>query len=274
MNLKNLLLFAISITLLSNCKPSETKTAELKTQTQSSFHSFDNIKIAYTDEGTGKPILLVHGFISSGSSWQNTALKKLLLVNGYRVIVPDLRGNGKSDKPSDEEAYKNNAEIKDLIALLDHLNIKSLTAIGYSRGSIVLAKLLTQESRIKKAVLGGMGVDFTNPNWDRRIAFADAFTGRAPLNEMTEGAVNYAKSIKADIQALGFLQDYQPVTSTEELNKIKIKTLVICGDEDLDNGSPQQLQSELPNSELIIVKGDHNNTYKQDNFAEAIISFL
>ncbi len=238
------------------------------------FPSFDNTKIAYTDEGKGEAIILIHGFIVNASHWNKTALKKMLLTNGYRVIIPDLRGNGKSERPQNEKAYKNDAEIKDLIALADYLKLDSYKAIGYSRGSIVLEKLLTKEKRISKAVLGGMGLDFTNPNWNRRIAFADAFSGRVKPNEMTEGAIAYAKSINADIKALGFLQDFQPVTSPTELRKIQTETLVICGDQDLDNGNPKDLQGHLPNSTLIIVSGDHNNTYKQLNFAEAILDFL
>ena len=124
---------------------------------QKSFQSFDNTKIAFTDEGNGAPILLVHGFINSGNSWNKTVLKKELLVKGYRVIIPDLRGNGLSDKPQQEEGYSNDAEVKDLVALATHLKLKKYKAIGYSRGSIVLAKLLTVDKRIKKAVLGGMG---------------------------------------------------------------------------------------------------------------------
>lgn len=238
------------------------------------FLSFDKTKIAFTDEGRGVPIILIHGFISNGSSWKNTVLKEQLLAAGYRVIVPDLRGNGLSDRPQQAEAYKDNAEIKDLIALADHLRLKKYIAIGYSRGSIVLAKLLTQETRITQAVIGGMGFDFTKPDWDRRIAFADAFSGRAALTPMTEGAVNYAKSINADLKVLGLFQDYQPVTSPEELRNIQVETLIICGDEDQDNGSPQELQQYLPNSQLVIVQGDHNNTYKQANFSEAVLRFL
>jgi len=238
------------------------------------FQSFDNTKIAYTDEGSGKPVVLIHGFIVDGSSWGRSTLKGILLENGYRVIIPDLRGNGNSDKPGEKEAYQNNAEIKDLMILADHLKLDEYLAVGYSRGSIILAKLLTEDKRITKAVLGGMGVDFTNPDWDRRIAFADAFTGRVAPTELTKGALDYANSIKADIRALGFLQDYQPLTSLKELSNIKTETLVICGDKDTDNGNPEALQQQLPNSQLVIVEGDHNNTYKQENFAKAVLSFL
>jgi pimeloyl-ACP methyl ester carboxylesterase len=241
---------------------------------QSYFSSFDQVKIAYTDNGDGDPILLLHGFISSGNSWNQTVLKKELLANGYRVIIPDLRGNGNSDKPQSAEAYMNDAEVKDLTALANHLQLDNYTAIGYSRGSIVLAKLLTQENRIKKAVIGGMGLDFTNPNWSRRILFADAFSGRVAPNTETTGALDYAKSIGADLKVLGFLQDYQPVTSVEALNKIKVPILIIAGDQDHDNGNPSELQQQLPNSSLKIISGDHNNASKGEDFAKAVVAFL
>ena len=131
-----------------------------------------------------------------------------------------------------------------------------------------------REDRIAKAVLGGMGFDFTDPEWDRRLAFADAFTGRQPPSELTGGAIDYAKSIGADLQALGYLQDYQPVTRPEELLGIDTEVLVIAGNEDRDNGDPAKLQAHLPNSRLVLVEGDHDGTYRQANFAAAVLSFI
>lgn len=238
------------------------------------FQSFDKTRIAFTDEGEGSPVILIHGFISTGNSWNNTRLKHDLLDQGYRVIIPDLRGNGKSDKPQKARAYAKNAEVKDLKALADHLGIESYTAIGYSRGSIVLAKLLTQDDRISQAVLGGMGLDFTNPDWPRRIQFMKAFLGKEALTDETQGAVNYAKSVDADINVLGFLQQHQPVTSIKELKGIKASVMVIAGGDDHDNGNPMELKDAIPNSELVIVLGDHNNTYKGQEFSDSIMIFL
>tara|TARA_R110000744_G_scaffold115350_3_gene215861 strand:- start:2661 stop:3449 length:789 start_codon:yes stop_codon:yes gene_type:complete len=236
------------------------------------FESFDGIHITYTDEGQGEPILLLHGFMNSRKSWEKTALKQDLLGSSYRVIIPDMRGNGDSDKPQTDIANKNNAEVKDLILLMNHLNMESYKAIGYSRGSIVLAKLLTEDARVAKAVLGGMGIDFTNTNWDRRIMFAKAFDG--DVNEITKGAVDYAKSINADLRSLHLQQKYQPVTSAADLNKIKIAVLVICGDEDSDNGSAEELRNALGNGKLNRVPGDHNGTYKTEDFSNSILKFL
>ena len=241
---------------------------------QEKFTSFDGTTIAYRDEGKGTPIILIHGFINDASSWENTVIKNQLIDYGYRVIIPDLRGNGLSEKPKDEKAFKDNSEIKDLKALLDHLKINSIEAIGYSRGSIILAKWLTEEHRIKKAVIGGMGLDFSNPNWDKRILFEKAFLGLEPLNEMTEGAVNYAKSKKADLNCLGWSQRYQPAASKKALSQIKVNTLVIAGNKDTDNGNPKELSDLLPNATLAIVTGDHNTTYRKEPFATAVMTFL
>jgi len=236
------------------------------------FTSFDGVEITYSDEGFGKPVLLIHGFINSRKSWDKTQLKNDLLEKGYRVVVPDLRGNGDSGKPQDDVSYDEDAEVQDLKLLMSHLNSKEFYAVGYSRGSIVLAKLMTIEPRIKKAVLGGMGIDFTNPNWDRRIMFMEAFSG--VITEETKGAVAYAKSIGADLRSLHLQQKYQPVTSIEELALIKTKVLVIAGDNDLDNGNPELLHKAFNKSKLVIVPGDHNGTYKTAEFSKAILSFL
>ncbi len=241
---------------------------------QAYFHSFDQTKIAYEDEGSGEAIILIHGFISSGSSWNHSILKKDLVLKGYRVIVPDLRGNGQSDRPQEGKFYSDDAEIKDLKALADHLNLVSYMTVGYSRGAIVLSKLLVDETRITKAVIGGMGKDFTDPNWSRRIMFEKAFSGKEPPNEMTKGAIDYAKSIDADIKILGLLQEFQPVTSVQELSQIKAKVLVISGDQDKDNGDPKELADLIPGAQFNLVPGDHNGTKNTQEFADEVISFL
>lgn len=243
-------------------------------QAQESFQSFDQTKISFRDVGSGVPVILIHGFISSGDSWKHSILAKDLLDRGYRVIIPDLRGNGQSGRPEEAYFYANDAEIKDLKALADYLKLNSYLAVGYSRGAIVLSKLLINEPRIKKAVLGGMGLDFTNPEWPRRIMFQKAFSGKDPPNKTTEGAIAYAKSIGADLKVLGYLQEFQPVTSIEELQSIKANVLVIAGDQDKDNGDPKELSEQIPGSFYKIIPGTHNDTKNTAAFSNEVISFL
>lgn len=236
------------------------------------FSSFDRTKIYYEVHGDGFPVLLVHGFIVNSNSWRHTPLFDSLLANGFKVILVDLRGNGKSDKPHNDRAYENDAEAKDLMLLLKHLHIKNYYAVGYSRGSIITARLLALDKNLQRGVMGGMGADFTNPNWPRRIMFYHALAADtvAELHSM----VQYVQKSGLDQQALALLQKYQPSTPKEVLQKIKTPVLVIHGTEDVDNGSADELASLFPNAEKALCPGDHNHAAATPEFASAVINFL
>ena len=236
------------------------------------FSSFDGTKIYYEVRGEGKPVLLVHGFIVNSNSWKRAALYKDLLNDGYKVIILDMRGNGRSDKPHDSTAYDNDAESKDIMGLMNLLKINEYSVVGYSRGSIITARLLVLDKRIKDAVLGGMGADFTNPQWPRRIMFYHALMGDS-IPEL-KGMVEYVQQQKLDQLALAFLQRSQPSTSKEELSKVTQPVLVISGSEDSDNGSAAQLSKLLPNSTVANVPGDHNHASSTTEFSKEVISFL
>ncbi|MDQ2719926.1 MAG: alpha/beta hydrolase [Bacteroidota bacterium] len=236
------------------------------------FSSFDGTKIYYEVRGKGKPVLLVHGFISNSNSWKGTALYNDLLIDGYKVIILDMRGNGKSGKPHDSTAYENDAEAKDIMQLMNLLKLNKYSCVGYSRGSIITARLLVLDKRIQDAVLGGMGADFTNPEWPRRIMFYHALRGDSI--PQLKGLVEYVQQQKLDQVALAYLQWAQPSTSKKELNKIKQPVLVISGSEDSDNGSAAELAKLLPNSTVATVPGDHNHASVTKEFSESVINFL
>jgi len=240
--------------------------------TGSFFTSFDGTKIYYEVRGQGKPVVLVHGFIVNSQSWKRTALYKDLSDEGFKVIILDMRGNGRSDKPHNPEAYENDAEAKDIMALLKKLHIKKYSALGYSRGSIIISRLLVLDKKIKKVVMGGMGAEFTNPEWPRRIMFYKALSGE-PVPEL-ENMVQNVKKQGLDQRALALLQKAQPSTSKKELAGIKQPVLVICGDKDIDNGSAKELAELLPHSIYKIVPGNHNNASHSREFSAEVISFL
>ncbi|MHB1921447.1 MAG: alpha/beta fold hydrolase [Chitinophagaceae bacterium] len=236
------------------------------------FHSFDGTRIYYEDRGSGYPVLLIHGFIVDGQSWKGTKLYQDLLQSGYRVIIPDLRGNGRSDHPHDQKAYSHDAEARDLMALITRLHLKKYMAVGYSRGSIILARLLVRDKRLQAAVLGGMGADFTQENWPRRIQFYHALSGQPEKG--LEGMVQYIQKKGLDQKALALEQKEQPSTSARELGKITIPVLVICGDHDEENGSPVRLSRMIPGSKLVRVPGIHNTTSGSAPFGKAVMNFL
>lgn len=269
--MKPLLIF-ISVFIATSLQAQTDTPAKKFTVHSGYLSSFDGTKIYYEVSGKGKPVLLVHGFIVNSNSWKKTSLYSDLLNNGYKVILLDMRGNGRSDKPHDSTAYDNDAEARDIMLLMDKLQLKKYSVVGYSRGSIITARLLILDTRVQNAVLGGMGADFTNPGWPRRKMFYRALMGDS-IPELKD-VVDYVRQQKFDQLALAYLQRAQPSTSKEALALVTQPVLVISGDKDADNGSAGELSKLLHNSTLGTTPGNHNMASGTPEFSKEVISFL
>ncbi|PSR54003.1 alpha/beta hydrolase [Adhaeribacter arboris] len=237
------------------------------------YTSFDGIKIYYEVQGEGQPILLLHGFTNTLDNWKKKIVYQDLLNKGFQVVVLDLRGNGKSDKPPTVAGYQKDAEARDVMGLASALKFKNYQVAGYSRGAIITARLLVLDKRITAAVLGGMGEAFTNPNWPRRLAFVNALSGKEE-NKDFEAFLKSVQERGLDRQTLTFQQQAQPSTSPTELAKVQIPVLVISGVADNDNGSAEELAKLLPKAVVKRVPGVHNTAWQTPEFAQEVISFL
>jgi pimeloyl-ACP methyl ester carboxylesterase len=237
------------------------------------FTSFDSTKIYYEVKGAGYPVILVHGFSGTGQGWKNCAVYADLLNAGFQVILIDQRGNGRSDKPHTDAAYANDAEAGDIMGLVSFLNIKRYDAVGYSRGSIITSRLWVLDKRLHKAVMGGMGDGYTDPNWPRRVHAYEALMGDTTHHDVDD-MIKYIHSQHFDQMALALQQKYQPSTSPQELATVKIPVLIIRGTEDKENGSETALNKMIPNSALAYVPGNHNTAIRTPEFSEAVIKFL
>ena len=236
------------------------------------YTSFDNTRIHYEVKGSGYPVLLIHGFTGSGLNWKNKPVTDSLLAHGYKTITVDLRGNGQSDLPEDPNKYADDAEARDLKGLMESMGYTEYSALGYSRGSIILASLLTMDPHCKKAVIGGMGADFTNPEWPRRIAFYNAL-----MYDTIPGFEDFRKYIEQkglNPLVLAAQQKEQPSTSKESLALLHLPVLVICGVEDSDNGSGRELQKLIPGAKFTEVPGTHNTASATPEFASLVLEFL
>jgi len=216
---------------------------------------------------------LIHGFSGTGQGWKSCAIYSDLLKAGYKVILVDQRGNGRSDKPHNESAYANDAEAKDIMGLMSSLNIKHYDAVGYSRGSIITSRLLVLDKRLHKAIMGGMGDAYTNPDWPRRVHAYRALMGDTTLHDVDD-MMKYIHSQHFDNLALAYQQKYQPSTSKEELAALRKPVLIIRGTEDKENGSETGLNKLIPNSGLAYVPGNHNTAIRTTEFSDAVCKFL
>ena len=120
----------------------------------------DSVEIAYLDEGSGEPIVLVHGFASNKEvNWVGPGWVTALTRAGRRVIALDDRGHGASAKLYDPADYHSAIMAEDVRALLDHLDLPCADVMGYSMGARITAFLaLAHPDRVRSAVLGGLGI--------------------------------------------------------------------------------------------------------------------
>jgi non-heme chloroperoxidase len=110
-----------------------------------------NIELYYEDHGSGKPVVLIHGYPLSGASWEKQV--PVLLHAGYRVITYDRRGFGRSSQPTTGYNYDTFAE--DLHKLVTQLNLTDFSVVGFSMGGGEVARYLGKygSKGVSKAVI-------------------------------------------------------------------------------------------------------------------------
>jgi pimeloyl-ACP methyl ester carboxylesterase len=215
----------------------------------------NGLQLFYGDNGEGTTLLLLHGFTGSGGDWQHVFASAL---PGYRAIVPDLRGHGRSTNPSGVFRFADVA--RDLFALLDRLGIDRVKAIGVSAGANTLLHMATQQPERISAMVHVSGAP----------RFPDE--ARAIMRTMTEkgrSAADWAdmrsRHHRGDDQiralwrhAREFADDREDMNFTfATLSSITARTLIVHGDR--DPLYPVELAVELlraiPTASLWVVPG-------------------
>jgi pimeloyl-ACP methyl ester carboxylesterase len=128
----------------------------------------------------------------------------------------------------------------------------------------------------RRLVLAGMGLEGL-AGWDRRSAFFIDAIDR--FDEVKHGdpaffAVSFMKTQKVDRVAARLLLQSVDDTAAEELARVTMPTLVVCGDKDHDNGSPQALVEALPDARFEEVPGTHMSSVTEPDLGKAIVRFL
>ena len=139
--------------------------------------------INYIVEGTGAPVMLIHGFASSlQGNWRAPGIVDAIVKAGRQVIAIDCRGHGRSGKPHDPAAYADSAMADDAVAVLDHLHIEKADLAGYSMGGFLSSTLLVNRpERWRSVIISGMGDELLKgnlPSQFTRTRRGDGSTGR------------------------------------------------------------------------------------------------
>lgn len=237
--------------------------------------SFDGCRIAYTEYGSGRPVVLLHGFIVDATlNWSSTGLVDRLVEGGYRVVAPDARGHGASGKPHSPAAYGGDALVKDVAALLDHLGVDEVALVGYSMGADTAVRVAVYDTRVRAVVAGGVGGDLSDPADLDRAEVARAIRGsqsaaRSPLADL-------AAALDGDELALAALFEGVGRQGSPRFESITCPCLVIRGDDDeMSGGTAEALAELLPHGKALALPGlDHLATVFDPRFSAGVTTFL
>lgn len=244
------------------------------------FKTFDGLNLAWTETGSpnGRPTLVLHGFLASAHlNWIEPGLAAAMATTGRRILLPDLRGHGQSDAPTDPAAYPKDALPKDQEVLLAQLGITDFDLVGYSLGARTAVRLLARgHTSPTKVFLGGMGEAGITTVGTRKDYFEDGIRNGANAQDPRAGAFiqNILKQRGMSPEAALGVLSTQVSTSVEQLAKIKTPVLVVNGDQDRDNGDPVALAAALGNGSYKLVPGNHLSAVAEPAFRDALVAFL
>jgi pimeloyl-ACP methyl ester carboxylesterase len=221
------------------------------------IETLNGVQIYFEIHGTGEPVLLLHGFSGSSQDWVASLSE---LGRKFELIVPDLRGHGRSGILT--KAFRHADAAMDIFALLDHLGIGACKGIGVSGGGNTLLHVATkQPERLAAMVLVSATPYF--PEQARTImrTYADALPEKQwdVLRQRHAGGDVQIKALMASTKA--FAETYDDMNFTPPLlSTIQARTLLVQGDR--DPLYPVELSVEMakaiPKSRLwIIPNGGH-----------------
>jgi non-heme chloroperoxidase len=262
-----------------------------------------DIRLYYEDHGSGRPVVLIHGWPLSGAAWERQV--DALLDGNYRVITYDRRGFGKSTQAA--EGYDYNTLAKDTYQILETLDLKDVTLVGFSMGGGEVARYMGEynEGRVTKACFmssiapalrkSGSNPEGVDPSvFETVIAgiekdrysflewfLANFYNTDKLADRISSAAVHASFNVAAasSYQAMlncvdAWLEDFR-----DDVKEIKVPTLVIHGDADriLPIASTgERMPKLIPSAKLHVVKdGPHGlNWTHATEVNKALLEFL
>jgi pimeloyl-ACP methyl ester carboxylesterase len=241
------------------------------------FTAPDGVRLAWHELGEGRPAVLIHGYISSADmNWIRFGHAAKVAARGFRVIMPDLRAHGASDKPHDPGLYTPDVLTEDGLALVTHLGLSDYDLGGYSLGARTVSRMLARGATPKRAILSGMGLEGLTQTSRRAAHFRHVLTNLGSFQPGSEGynIQAFLKSTKGDAVALLNILNTFTDTPEDVIRGLDLPVLVLCGEDDDDNGSASALAKALPRGELVLVPGGHMSAVVKPDLGTALADWL
>jgi pimeloyl-ACP methyl ester carboxylesterase len=238
----------------------------------------NGISLAFRDVGEGPPLVLLHGFTGTSAVWDPFLAE---FSSHHRVVVPDLRGHGRSFNPSGSFTHRELAE--DVFALLDHLGIGRFSAIGSSMGAMTLLHAATLDpERVESMILAG-GAPYLPES--ARAIYRRIDPDTIPPERLAVMVDQHSRGVEQAMQLqrqfAAYRDSYDDMTFTPpHLATIGANTLIIHGDR--DEFFPVSLAFEMyeaiPSSYLWVVPNGGHGVLGTDHgnqlFTQTALDFL
>ena len=237
-----------------------------------------------------RPLILLHGLFSNGEvNWIKYGHAARIAAAGFRVIMPDLRAHGRSTASHEKRHYPSDVLVHDLEDFLTHLGLDDFDLGGFSLGARTSLQAVIAGMRPRRLILGGIGLAGLS-NWRKRRDFFKRAIAEFASTELknlrrssdTWLAIQFMKTMKIDHIAASLLLDSfteaLPASSNKALPAglaaLTMPTLLVCGEQDQDNGSSEKLAAALPNAIHKTIAGTHMSSVTNPALADAILGFL
>lgn len=231
----------------------------------------------YETHGDGEPLFWLHGGMGAGDDWRHIFKEP---PPGYRLIAPDMRGHGASTNPAG--VYKFRQTGADVLALLDHLGLARVKAIGLSGGGITLLHAaIAQPERFESMVVISVPPRFPEQCRAIQRQFSETMLPTAELERLRRRCKYGEKQIQELFgYARSFAENNDNVNFTaSDLARITADTLIVFGDRDplYPVSLATELYAAIPRSWLWIVpNGGHGPVFRNQapRFVETALAFL
>ncbi len=258
------------------------------------FISIEDIQMAYTDTGIGRPLVLIHGYPFNRSLWDEQVNA---LTHSYRVIVPDLRGFGESDASAGPATMNRMAQ--DVARLLDHLEISQAAVGGLSMGGYVTLAFYKQfPSRVRALILADTRAHADTEEAKQTRAqqaekaltegmagIADAMLPKLLTPETVSKHPEIVKRVRdmmiktkpeGAAAALQGMAEREDLTSL--LSQISVPTLIMVGSEDpiTPVADSEKMHQAIAGSRLVVLEkaGHVSNIEQSEQFNAELKRFL
>lgn len=244
----------------------------------------NGVKIYFEVEGRGPPLILAHPSGGTVDRWRQCGWTDALR-DTYTLVLFDARGHGRSDKPHDASAYEVNLRVGDITAVLDALGIEKAHHFGYSMGAMVaFHAAVAAPGRFHSFIFGGMssyrGEEVQKAVREGRdiawyqallddpqaaIAQQERLLGSPFSEEVRQGIL--ANDARALLAIALSLRSWRSMTD-EELSRIAVPCLLICGDLDPRHSEAMECARHIPQATFVSLPGlDHGAVFQRSAVA-------